>query len=94
MRSQLFKISENLTFETAPGLLERSKEWSAETDGSVTIDLASAGRTDSAGIALMLEWVELARKQGLELHIVNMPAQVQEFIDSNGLKDLFQKYSG
>ena len=93
MQARVFKISENLTFDTAPGLLERSKEWSAEPDGNVTIDLSSAGRTDSAGIALMLEWIELARSRNLELSIINMPAQIKEFIESNGLSDLFQKYS-
>lgn len=93
MQARVFKISENLTFDTAPGLLERSREWSAGGDGKVTIDLSSAGRTDSAGIALMLEWIETAREQGQDLYIINMPEQIREFIESNGLSELFQKYS-
>ena len=87
------KISGNLTFETAPGLLEQSRNWFANGATQVVVDLSAAGRTDSAGIALLLEWVETSRKQDLQLKFTNLPAQMREFIEANDLSKLFQQYT-
>jgi len=92
--SMTHSISSSLTFETAPVLLEQSRSWLVPGTGQVVFDLSSAGRTDSAGIALMLEWIDLARDNDLQLSFVNLPAQTREFIEANGLEKLFAQYTG
>jgi len=87
------KITSNLTFETSPGLLEQSKAWFNTPSQKIEIDLASAGRADSAGIALMLQWIENAGANNLQLRFINLPSQVREFIDVNGLDKLFREYT-
>lgn len=87
------KITGNLTFETAPELLEQSKAWFTDKSSQIVIDLTAAGRTDSAGIALLLEWVEAARKQNLQLKFTNLPSQMREFIEANDLSKLFRQYT-
>ena len=87
------KITSALTFETAPGLLEQSQRWFADNMSQIIIDLSDAGRTDSAGIALLLEWVETARKQSLQIKFTNLPSQMREFIEANDLTKLFRQYT-
>jgi len=86
------KVTSNLTFETAPGLLEQSKNWFGDSASQIVIDLSAAGRTDSAGIALLLEWIEISRKQNLQIKFTNLPSQMREFIEANDLSKLFQQY--
>jgi len=87
------KITSALTFETTPGLLEQSKNWFADESSQIVVDLSDAGRTDSAGIALLLEWIEASHKQNLQLKFTNLPSQMREFIEANDLTRLFQQYT-
>ncbi|MDX5151483.1 MAG: STAS domain-containing protein [Acidiferrobacterales bacterium] len=91
--SQTQKITGNLTFETTPGLLEQSKGWFTDNASQIVVDLSDGGRTDSAGIALLLQWIETARKQNLQLKFTNLPSQMREFIEANDLTRLFQQYT-
>lgn len=45
-------------------------------DGEVAVDLSGVGRVDSAGVALLLEWVREARAHGRALVFRGMPAQL------------------
>jgi len=87
------KITSALTFETAPGLLDQSKNWFTDDLSQVVIDLSAAGRTDSAGIALLLEWIETSRERNQQLKFTNLPSQLREFIEANDLTGLFQQYT-
>ena len=91
--SSTHKITSNLTFDSVPGLLEQSRGWFAPGESSIVVDLSSAGRTDSAGIALLLEWIEMAQKLGLQLRFTQLPSQMREFIQANDLDKLFNQYS-
>ena len=55
--------------------------WLNDTDGAVTVDLAKVTLADSAGVALMLEWLEQARIVKRELKYINLPEQVKHLID-------------
>jgi phospholipid transport system transporter-binding protein len=75
-----------LTFETVPGLYQSASNWFAGA-GDLTIDLAQVTRTDSAGLALLIEWLRCARAANRTLRFANIPAQVQTLIRINGLQD-------
>ncbi len=79
-------VSGALTFETVPGLYRNSSSWFTGT-GDLTIDLAQVERTDSAGLALLIEWLRRARVANRTLRFANIPAQVQTLIRINGLQD-------
>jgi phospholipid transport system transporter-binding protein len=69
------RISGDLTFETVAGLRERGAEV-LRGHGDVTLDLNAVTRADSAGLALMVEWLREARRKDAGLHVVNMPDQM------------------
>lgn len=87
------KITGNLTFDTTPELLQQSRGWFTNGSSQIFVDLESAGRTDSAGIALLLQWIETSRNHNLQLKFTNLPAQMREFIEANDLSKLFQQYT-
>jgi phospholipid transport system transporter-binding protein len=78
-------VSGALTFDTAPGLYHESRGWFV-AGAELVIDLAQVERADSAGLALMVEWLKRARVTGCRLHFANIPAQVQTLIRVNGLQ--------
>lgn len=79
-------VSGMLTFDTVPGLYRTSDSWFAG-GAEIVIDLAQVARADSAGLALMIEWLRRARVAGGKLRFANIPAQVQTLIRVNGLQD-------
>ncbi len=82
----LRKVSGALTFETVPDLYRTSAGW-FESAGGLTFDLAQVTNADSAGLALMVEWLRRARAGNHALRFANAPAQVQTLIRINGLQD-------
>ena len=65
-------VSGDLTFKTAGALLERGEQL---LDGcsEAVIDLREAGACDSAGLALLLEWLDRGRQRGLEIRFRHLP---------------------
>ena len=77
-------VGGELTFDTVPALYQDSLGWFAGT-GELVIDLAQVTRADSAGLALLLEWLRGADQAGCRLRLANIPHQVQTLIRINGL---------
>jgi len=74
-----------LTFDTVSGLYKTSDRWFAG-EGEMVIDLAQVTRADSAGLALMVEWLRRAQVAGRSLRFANIPEQMQTLIRVNGLQ--------
>lgn len=79
-------VSGPLTFDSVPALYAASRAWFAGKD-AMTIDLADVSTADSAGLALLIEWLRAARKTGAPLQFSNIPSQMLELIRVNGLQD-------
>jgi phospholipid transport system transporter-binding protein len=78
-----------MTFQTVPEFLGHSAVWLKDAKGMITVDLAKVSLADSAGLALMLEWLEQAQAAKRELKFVNIPEQVKHLIDVSGLGQVF-----
>lgn len=70
-----FKVRGPLDAETVTDLLERS-EAAFRGSTSLEIDLGGVPEGDSAGLALLIEWIRRARKQNQQLHFKNLPTQI------------------
>jgi len=82
-------VSGSLTFDTVPNFLAQGTGWLGDGKGTITLDMKAVSKTDSAGLALMLEWLQQARKTGCAIHFVNIPERVQVLIRVNGLTQAF-----
>ncbi|HED17385.1 MAG TPA: anti-sigma factor antagonist [Gammaproteobacteria bacterium] len=70
------RLSGSLDFYTVPEL-ENALDESLRNNQPITIDLSGVSRSDSAGIALMIEWLKRATQANVELTLLNLPTQMQ-----------------
>ncbi len=82
-----FRVSGVLDASTTPALLEQSRERFAH-EKSVEVDFAQVTESDSAGMALLIEWMRLARRQGQKLRFSNIPAQIAALARISEVDDL------
>jgi phospholipid transport system transporter-binding protein len=71
----LFAIDGDLTFATIDKKTLKSSSF-LNSGKEITIDLAQVASTDSAGLALLIEWLKHARTKRTHLHFRNIPQQL------------------
>ncbi|MCG8426948.1 MAG: STAS domain-containing protein [Chromatiales bacterium] len=68
------RVSGDLVFATVTQLLAVGEKCIRDSGKkSLVFDCAAVGRADSAGVALLLEWLDRARQQGVCLQFRNLP---------------------
>lgn len=87
-----FKVFGALNADTATDLLKRSE--AAFTDAvSLEIDLSNVPEGDSAGLALLIEWLRLAKQHKQQITFQNVPepiaalariSEVEKLLNCNG----------
>ena len=82
-------VAGRLTFDTVPEVLRQTADWIARASDAITVDLAEVERVDSAGVALMIEWMRLARERGRSVSFARLSDQVREVIRVYGLSRAF-----
>ena len=88
--NSVFEVSGRVTFQTVPQFLRHTEKWLQSVAGRVTIDMQGVTLTDSAGLALMIEWLQLARAAKREIAFTNIPEQMRDLIRVNGLEQVFK----
>jgi len=79
-----WRLAGPLVFETVPALFAQftpSLAAAAETQ----IDLSGVTRADTAGLALLLEWLRLAQARGAQIRYTAWPDQVRALVRVNDL---------
>jgi phospholipid transport system transporter-binding protein len=74
----------DLSFTTIPALRGGLDMKSADLT-RISIDLAGVTRSDSAGLALLIEWLRESERLGKTITFLNMPAQMQSIARVCGL---------
>jgi len=75
-----------MTFSTANQLLADSRAYFA-SQSELLIDLTKVAQADSAGVALLVEWLRIAKCQQVALHFRNIPTQMWAIIEVSGLEE-------
>jgi phospholipid transport system transporter-binding protein len=82
-------LAGDLNFSTVPGLMGAMDIGSADRN-RISIDLAGVTRSDSAGLALLVEWLRESERLGKTVTFLNMPAQMQSIARVCGLGEILQ----
>jgi phospholipid transport system transporter-binding protein len=77
-------LAGDLSFTTVPALRGGLDLKSADHP-RISIDLAGVTRSDSAGLALLIEWLRESERLGKAITFLNMPAQMQSIARVCGL---------
>lgn len=82
-----YLLSGELTFATVPDVYEQGHAMFATPASTLMLSFTnSAARTDSAGLALLVEWLREAREHGKTLRFENIPAQLKALARVSGLE--------
>lgn len=84
-----FSITGTMGFATVTRILERSKELFADLP-VIKLDLSGVTHGDSAGLALLLEWINWAKAYQREIHYLGIPAQILAIARISEVEDLLQ----
>jgi phospholipid transport system transporter-binding protein len=88
-----FKVYGALNAETATDLLKRS-EAAFKDARSLEIDLANVPEGDSAGLALMIEWLRQGKQRQQQVHFKNVPEQIAALARISEVENLINGNNG
>ena len=74
-----FRVTGNLGFETVGALLAASRQQFSATTGTrqIEVDLSGVTHGDSAGLALLIEWLKFAQGAGQDIRYTGIPEQLR-----------------
>jgi phospholipid transport system transporter-binding protein len=82
-----YRLEGELTFATASDALKKTLAiFRAATP--LSFDLAGISRVDSAGVALLLEWMRQAAQARADLRYAHLPPQVRAIARVSGIEHL------
>lgn len=88
-----YGVSGTMTFDSVTELWRESDEiFSGEA--VVQIDLRDVTHTDSAGLALLVEWLREAGRRGGRVEFLNLPAQMIALAEAANLQTVLTEYRG
>jgi len=76
-----------LSFENVTSLLDESARV-FDGESKLQFDLQAVDKSDSAGLALLVEWMSLATKKGQSVSFVNLPKQMLDIASVSGLNEV------
>ena len=91
-----FSIAGAMSFDTAEQLLRKS-ETLFEPHNRLELDLSGVTDTDSAGLALLLEWVTWANHTVREIRFTGMPEKIMAIASTTEVEGLLtrgERWSG
>jgi phospholipid transport system transporter-binding protein len=80
-----------LTFATARAALELGSATLDRESGAQEIECAGVGASDSAGLAVLIEWLAIARRQGRALRFTQLPAGLAALARISEVDELLRK---
>lgn len=81
-----FQISGDLDFQSVPEVWKVSQAMFAGKT-SLTIDLAGVNRSNSAGLALLIEWMRFAESANSTIKFLNLPEQMHQVAQLCGVEE-------
>lgn len=83
-----WKISGEMTFATVTGLLAQSRDLFAQAGARIEVGLEAVERVDSAGLALLIEWMREARTLDKAIYFSKLPEQMMAIAAASDLDSI------
>lgn len=84
-----FGLSGEVSFQTAETILRMSEKLFAGHE-KIEVNLAEVGNTDSAGLALLLEWISRAAKSAIEIRFAEIPEKIRAIAVTAEISELLE----
>jgi phospholipid transport system transporter-binding protein len=79
-----------LTFATVPQLYQQGRRAIDQGGGELAIDLSGVGRADSAGLALLIDWLAYAAGRQCALRYSHLPKDITALAGLSEVTDLLR----
>lgn len=83
-----FRVSGELVFDTVPELLEQGRVLFDDGVPGFDLDFSGVSRADSAGVALLIEWMRIAHRRHRNIVFRNVPEQMLAIARVSGVDDI------
>lgn len=78
----------SLTVDTVPQFVDKMTRMFEKNDPVQIIDLAGILKSDSSGVALLVEWMRQANRINTKIRFLNMPENMRAIVTVTGLRDI------
>jgi phospholipid transport system transporter-binding protein len=85
-----FELRGNVSFQTAEDILRSSEKLFAGL-ANIDVNLSAVEQTDSAGLALLLEWISRAANTDTEIQFSDMPEKIQAIAITTEINELLER---
>jgi len=85
-----FTLSGDMSFDTAERILQKSEEMFSQYT-QIEVDLSAVEHSDSAGLALLLEWITWANHSVREIRFLGMPERVLAIAQTTEVDHLLKR---
>ena len=85
----IYAVEGELNMQSVPAVSKQLFELMQKENQNLILDLSSVSRSDSAGVALLVEAMQLAKTNNLSLSLSNLPQQMKDIAEISGLLDIF-----
>ncbi len=82
-----YRLMGELNFDSVPVLAERGGELFRDS-GEVWVSLEGVARADSAGLALLVDWLREARRRERRISFTGVPSQLLALARVSGVDEL------
>ena len=84
-----YTISGELSFSTVNAILVESKKVIfSKPAAEIELDLSGVTRADSAGLALLIQWMRIARSHNSKVHFLHLPEQLKAIASAGEVTSL------
>ena len=84
-----FALRGDVSFQTAETILRSSEKLFAGHD-KIEVNLAEVANTDSAGLALLLEWLSRAANSAMEVRFAEIPEKIRAIAVTAEIDELLE----
>ena len=81
-----------LTFQTARRALAAGVKAFGAARGPIELDLSGVASSDSAGLAVLIEWLAWGRRSGRDVHFSNLPQALSAIARMCEIEDLLKAH--
>lgn len=79
------QISGELTFATVTSVLKQSQPLFQKAGDEIEVELGGVVRADSAGLAMLIEWMRRAAAEGRSITFLHLPEQMRAIAEASDL---------
>ena len=89
LKDDVFLVKGDINFANVMALREQSLA-QFDHNSVLSFDFAEVKSSDSSGLALVIEWVKLGKKNNKKIRLMHVPADLMSIAKASGLDSLIK----